>query len=62
MDIEICSVYDGLLQTVWIEEKGEGSVLSFASTVILCRIPENMTGADKDHEEIDARLPVCFSL
>jgi hypothetical protein len=49
-----------ILQTVWLEEKGEGSVSSLVATVIWYRMPENMTGTDKDSTEINSRQLVSF--
>jgi hypothetical protein len=49
-----------MLETIWPEEKREGRVSSFVSTVILYRISENMTGTDKDETEIHSLLLVSF--
>jgi hypothetical protein len=49
-----------ILETVWLEKKGEGPVSSFTLTVILYHIPENMTGTDQDNTEINSRLLVSF--
>jgi hypothetical protein len=49
-----------ILQMVWLEENGGGSVSSLASTVISYRISGNMTGTDKDRTEIDSWLLISF--
>jgi hypothetical protein len=51
MGIEIYYVSEVILQTVWPEGKGGGSVSLF--------VP-NMTGTDKDRTEIDSWLLISF--
>jgi hypothetical protein len=48
MDIGIYYVSDVILQTGWIEEKGEGAVSSLVLTVIPYCISENMTGTEQN--------------
>jgi hypothetical protein len=60
MDIESYYVQKLILETVGQEEEGEGRVSSFALTVMVYRVSENMTGIDKDHTEMDARLLISF--
>jgi hypothetical protein len=45
-----------------MEEKLEGAVSSFVSTVPLHRVSENMTGTDKDITKVDSRLLVFWLL
>jgi hypothetical protein len=60
LDIEISHVQNIIFETVWAEEEGKAPVSFLVLTVILYRIPENMTGTDKDNTEIDSRLLVSF--
>jgi hypothetical protein len=60
MDKRIYYVWNVILETVWLEEKAEATVSSFAATVALCRVSENMTGTDQDNTEMDSRLLVSF--
>jgi hypothetical protein len=48
------------LQTVWLEEKGEGHVSSFVATLTPYRISENMLGTDQNNTEMDSRLLASF--
>jgi hypothetical protein len=42
-----------MLETVWRGDERKTHVSSFALTVMLYRVPENMTGTDQDTTEID---------